>query len=285
MKTRTRNLLELNVAVLLWGGTALFAKLIKLPAFQTTCLRSIPAILGLAGVLCFARQGYALRTGRDYLWSVLSGLALVAHWVTYFKSIQLSTVAIGILSLHVYPVMTALAEPLFFKEKFHPIDLLMTVAVLAGIGIMVPEFTLSSQTTQGILWGILSAGFWTARNLLSRQLVQTYSGLKVMLYQLGVCVLVPLPFVAWGGQAVSPQAWGQLVVLGVIFTALPHTLFTNSLQHLTIRTVSVMATLLPVYGAVLAALVLNELPDARTLVGGAVVIAVVFYETWRTVRR
>ena len=277
--------MELNVAVLLWGGTALFAKLIKLPAFQITCLRSVPAVLCLVGVLCFFRQGYALRTGRDYILSVLSGLALVAHWVTYFKSIQLSTVAIGILSLHVYPVLTALAEPLFFKEPFHPIDLLMTVVVLVGLGIMVPEVSLSSQTTQGILWGILSAVFWTARNLLSRQLVQTYSGLKVMAYQLGVCALVPLPWVVWGGQTVSPQAWGQLALLGVIFTALPHTLFTNSLQHLTIRTVSVMATLLPIYGAVLAAMVLNEIPAARTLIGGAIVIAVVFYETWRTVRR
>jgi drug/metabolite transporter (DMT)-like permease len=285
MKPRTKNLMELNVAVLLWGGTALFAKLIKLPAIQITCLRSIPALLCLLGVLCFFRRGYALHTGRDYAWSVLSGLALVAHWVTYFKSIQLSTVAIGILSLHVYPIITALAEPLFFKEPFHPVDLLMTVAVLAGIGIMVPEFSLSSQTTQGVLWGILSAVFWTARNLLSRQLVRTHSGLKVMAYQLGVCVLIPLPWVVGNGQTVSPQAWGQLALLGVVFTALPHTLFTNSLQNLTTRTVSVMATLLPIYGAVLAALVLNEIPAGRTLLGGTIVIAVVFYETWRTVRR
>ena len=285
MKPGTKNLMQLNAAVLLWGGTALFAKLIKLPAFQITGLRSVPAVLCLVGVLYLSRQGYALRAGRDYAWVLLSGLALVAHWVTYFKSIQLSTVAIGILSLHVYPVMTALVEPLFFKERFHPIDLLMTVAVLAGIGIMVPEFTWSSQTTQGILWGILSAAFWTARNLLSRQLVRSYSGLKVMVYQLGVCVLVPLPWVVWSGQPVSPQAWGQLALLGVVFTALPHTLFTNSLQHLTSRTVSVIATLLPIYGGVLAALVLNEIPAARTLIGGAIVIAVVFYETWRTVKR
>jgi drug/metabolite transporter (DMT)-like permease len=285
MKPRTRNLIELNAAVLLWGGTALFAKLIQLPSIHITCLRSVPAILCLVGLLFFLRQGCALRTGRDYAWAALSGLALVAHWVTYFLSIQLSTVTIGVLSLHVYPVMTALAEPVFFKERFHPIDLVMAVAVLAGIGIIVPEFSLSSQTTQGIFWGILSAVFWTARNLLSRQLVRTYSGLKVMAYQLGVCVLIPLPWVAWSGQPISPQAWGQLALLGVVFTALPHTLFTNSLQHLNTRTVSVMATLLPIYGAALAALVLNEIPAPRTLLGGAIVIAVVFYETWRTVRR
>ncbi len=230
-------------------------------------------------------RGKRIKRGNAGFWSLLSGLALVAHWVTYFKSIQLSTVAIGILSLHVYPVIAALAEPLFFKEPFHPIDVLMTVAVLAGIGIMVPEFSLSSQTTQGILWGIVSAVFWTARNLLSRQLVRTYSGLRVMAYQLGVCVLVPLPWVLWDGQPVSAQAWAQLALLGVIFTALPHTLFTNSLQTLTTRTVSVMATMLPIYGAVLAALVLNEIPAGRTLIGGSIVIAVVFYETWRTVRR
>lgn len=284
MKPKTSSLIELNVAVFLWGGTALFAKLIPLPAFQITGLRSVPALLCLAGVLCYYRQGFRLGQTRDYWLALGSGLALAAHWVTYFMAIQLSTVAMGVLALHVYPVMTALAEPWLFRERLHRVDLLMTVAVLVGVGIMVPEYSLSSQATQGILWGILSAGFWTVRNLLSRRLVQTYSGLQVMFYQLGACVLALLPFVLARGVAVTPAAWSQLVLLGVAFTALPHTLFTGSLQHLSTKTVSVIATLLPLYGAVMAALLLGEIPAASTVLGGGIILVVVAGETWRAVR-
>ena len=40
------------------------------------------------------------------------------HWVTYFYALQWSNVAIGMLSLFTYPVITALLEPLFFNTRF-----------------------------------------------------------------------------------------------------------------------------------------------------------------------
>ena len=40
MDTHRKSLLELNVAVLLWAGTALFAKWIELPAFPAMTFRS-----------------------------------------------------------------------------------------------------------------------------------------------------------------------------------------------------------------------------------------------------
>ena len=95
MDPRQRSLLELNLAVLLWGGTALFAKWIALPPFQITALRSVVAALALFGVLRW--QGTRIRTTswRDYGLLFAGGVAMAAHWVTYFQAIQVSTVAIG----------------------------------------------------------------------------------------------------------------------------------------------------------------------------------------------
>ena len=42
-------------------------------------------------------------------WLMLGGGVLIAiHWVTYFVALQLSSVAIGMLSLFTYPVITAI---------------------------------------------------------------------------------------------------------------------------------------------------------------------------------
>jgi drug/metabolite transporter (DMT)-like permease len=53
------------------------------------------------------------------------GVAMGAHWVTYFQSLQLSTVAIGILPLRTYPVMTAVVEPMLVREPLHGLDMLL----------------------------------------------------------------------------------------------------------------------------------------------------------------
>ena len=74
-------------------------------------------------------------------------------------------------------------------------------------------------------------------------------------------------------------------LLGILFTALPHTLYTNSLAHLKARSVGVIATLLPVYGAVTAAFFLGEIPSTRTLVGGSIILVAVIIETARVLQR
>jgi drug/metabolite transporter (DMT)-like permease len=285
MTARRQSLLELNAAVLLWAGTALFAKWIPLPAFQITALRSVVAAGALLLVLRW--QGGDLAPGgrRDFGLLIAGGLAMAAHWVTYFEAIQVSTVAIGILSLHTYPVMTALAEPLLFKERLRPLDVALALLVLVGVAVLVPDFSLASNITRGVLIGVLSAACFTGRNLLTRGVVTRHSGTKVTFYQLAASAVALLPVALIWGEPLTPRTAGQLALLGLLFTALPHTLYTRSLQHLKARSVGVIATLLPIYGAISAAVLLGEIPSVRTVVGGGIILAAVSLETWRVMWR
>lgn len=285
MDTRRQSLIELNIAVVLWAGTALFAKWIALPAFQTTALRSVVATVAMWAVLRWQGQSLALQTRGDLGLLLAGGVALAAHWVTYFHSMQVSSVAIGILSLHTYPVMTALAEPLLFGEKLEVADVLLALCVLSGVAILVPDWSLANRATQGVLIGVVSAACFTTRNVLTRGVVQRYGGSKVTFYQLAASAGALLPLALVFGEPLNVRAGGQLLLLGVLFTALPHTLYTNSLAHLKARSAGIIATLLPIYGAIAAALLLGEVPVLRTLLGGAVILAAVFVETWRVMRR
>lgn len=285
MDPRRKSLIELNAAVGMWAITALFAKWIPLPAIQITGLRSAVAAATLFAVLRW--QGHSLRlSGRRDVWILAAGgLAMGAHWVTYFQSIQLSTVALGILSLHTYPVMTAVVEPIIFKERVHWLDVVLALLVLLGVAVLVPGFSLDSPITRGVLLGVLSAAFFTLRNVLTRRAVTVYGGARVTFYQLlaAALLLVPLSFVF--GQPLTARAGAQLLLLGALFTAVPHTLYTNSLIHLKARSVGIIATLLPVYGSITAALLLGEIPSRRTLVGGAIILSAVALETARVMNR
>ncbi len=285
MTERQKSLLELNGAVLLWAGTALFAKWIALPAFQVTALRSVVAALAVLAVLRWQGLPLAPHGRRDFWLLMAGGAALATHWVTYFQAIQVSSVAVGILALHTYPVMTAIAEPLLYRDRLRVADVVIALAVLAGVAILVPDFSLASNVTRGVLIGVLSAACFTARNLLTRGVVARFGGGRVTLYQLAASAGLLVPVALLFGERVTARAGGQLLLLGVLFTALPHTLYTRSLRHIKASSVGIIATLLPIYGAIAAALLLGEMPAVRTLVGGAVILGAIAAETWRVMRR
>jgi len=280
---RGRRLLELNAAVLLWGITALFAKTIPLGAGPITFYRSLAAGLAILVVLVLARRRVRLRRA-DWPGVAVSGILLALHWVTYFHAIQVSSVAVGVISLHTYPIVTALLEPPLFGRRVRGQDVLLALIVAAGVAILVPGFRLDQAgTTHGVLWGMLSGVLVTLRNLVSRRYVNTYGGTALTMWQVfaGALVLAPLAFV--GSGSMTPATGGSLVTLGVLFTALPHAMFTRSLECLSVRTASVIATLLPLYAVAFAALLIGEVPSMRTLVGGAVILGAVAYESLRAI--
>lgn len=279
---RVRNLIELNIAVLLFGGTSLFAKLIDLPVPFIIFGRSAVAAVFLLVLCSVARIPVRPKSRRDLL--VLAGLGavLAVHWVTYFQAIRVSTVAVGIISLHTYPVITTLVEPLVDRTRLRAFDAALAVVVVVGIMILVPEFSLASSISRGVLWGVGSAFLFTIRNLVVRRYVQRYSGPTMMLYQTAVSALVLLPFVAAAdGLGDTVADWRRFLLLGTIFTAVAQSLYAASLKHLSAKTVAIVATLLPLYGAILAWLLLGEVPTIRTVIGGLVVIGAVVVETVR----
>lgn len=282
---RRKSLIELNIAVVLWAITALFAKWIALPAMQITGLRSAAAAAALFAVLRWQGSTLRIASWRDAGWLAAGGFALGAHWVTYFQAIQMSTVALGILSLHTYPVMTAIVEPLCFGERVRWLDVLLALVVLLGVAVLLPGFSLESPVTRGILLGIGSAMLFTFRNVLTRRALPIYGGACVTFYQLLAAALVFFPLAIVSGEPLTPRATWQILLLGAVFTAVPHTLYTRSLTHLKAKSVGIISTLLPVYGAMTAALLLGEIPSKRTLFGGGIILAAVAVETARVMRR
>jgi drug/metabolite transporter (DMT)-like permease len=71
------------------------------------------------------------------------------------------------------------------------------------------------------------------------------------------------------------------LLLGTVFTALNQTLYAASLRTLSAKTVSIIATMLPLYASITAIVFLAEIPSVQTIVGGGVVIGAVMIETVR----
>ena len=278
-----RNLLELNLAVFLISTSGVLGRYIDVPAPLTICLR---ALLGAAVLYLFIRYkkiDYALK-GKDR-WTVLfGGLLFGTHWVTYFISLQLSSVAIGMLSLYTYPVITALLEPIIQKTKIHRTHLLLGALILVGIYFLVPEFDLENQDFKAITFGVFSALCYALRNIILKPKVTQYGGSTLMFYQLIVIVVFTSPLFLFldGSKVITYLPF--TVILGLLTTAVGHTLFLYSFRNFSTITASIISSLQPIYGIILGVIFLSETPKFNTLIGGTIILASVLVESLRVYR-
>ncbi|WP_440054238.1 DMT family transporter [Pseudoalteromonas sp. T1lg65] len=285
MQTNHSALLTLHLSVIVFGGTALFSKLIALSALDITVYRTGIAFAVLLFILTLQSKPRLLKRKKDYLTAIMLGSIVGLHWVTYFASMQMAGVAVGIIAFFTYPVMTVFLEPLFTRTRLKIRDLFSAFLVLFGIYLLVPEASLGNQVTLGILTGIGSGALFATRNLLQKKYFSQYSGPQTMLYQTLVACLMLVCFVDTPLTEVPERDLWLLLLAGSVFTALPHALFASSLRYLSATTVGLISCLQPLYGTLLAFILLQEDISFTTLIGGILVVSAACFETWSITRK
>ena len=137
--------LAIHLSVLLFGLSGLFAKLLVISPLVIVWWRCLFAA-GTLGVVVGLSANFALPTAAV----AATGVVLADHWVAFFHSIQVSTVAVGLLSFSVFPVVVALIEPLFEREPFQWSSLRHALLALGGVVLVVPDFHLESAGVRGV---------------------------------------------------------------------------------------------------------------------------------------
>ena len=273
-------LLQIHGAVFFFGLAGLFAKIVAQAALVIVLGRVFFATLFLlVVVLLIRRQRLRLDHGMDYLAMAAQGVILAIHWWTFFKSIQVSTVAVGLITFSTFPVFVTFLEPLLLSDRFRLSGVFLAMVTLCGVALVIPEFELGNRVTQGALWGVASGLTFAVLSVLNRKYVRAYSSLVVAFYQDATATLVLLPFWAAVMPAVSGRDLGLLILLGVVFTGIAHSLFIQGLATVRAQTASVIACLEPVYGIAAAGLLLGEIPSARVLVGGVIILGCTWVAT------
>jgi len=277
-------ILEINLAMLFISTSGIFGRFIQLPPELTIALRGIFAALFLGLFILWRKSSWHIAS-KDRGAILIGGILLGTHWVLYFYALQLSNVAIGMLSIFTYPVITSLLEPLVLKTKFHTIHIFLAILVLFGLYLLAPEFSLESDATLAIILGVISAFCYALRNLIMKTKVQKYEGTILMWYQIMIVsvLLIPVLFMNVNWPSVQEQ-WPYLALLGLLTTTIGHTLFLSSFKHFSVTTASLMSSAQPIYGILLGILFLNEIPGIRTIIGGALILVSVVVESRRATK-
>jgi len=272
MTTKRNAILTVNVAALILGGTIIFPKLIDMSAGSIIFVRCIVAFVTLLGFSLLRRNTLQRVTRRDAFFLCLLGVIMAAHWVVLFHGIQISTVAVAGLAFNTYPVMTALLEPVVLRDRLRFQDIGIALAAFAGVCLIMPGVDFTDTLFRGVVLGLLSALLLAVRNIANRVYMGRYSSTTLMLYQMMASALILVPVSDIDYHQVEANTWMLLILLGSLFTALPHTLFTASLRVLTAKTVGVILSIQPFYAIIFAVLLLGEIPTVRILAGGVVIV-------------
>jgi drug/metabolite transporter (DMT)-like permease len=288
-RARSFRLAEIHGAVVLFGLAGLFGKWLALSPMVIVFGRVAFAGLVLGAVLLLRRRRSKdtprMASSAD-LWMFLGlGVLLAVHWTLFFLSVQVSTVAVGLLSYSSFPVFTAFLEPALSKKRLEPASLFFSGMCLLGVFLIVPRFSWTESVFRGVVLGLGAGLTFAVLSVLNRRLTARHDSIVIAFRQDAFAALVLFPALFIVRPILSAGDLGLLAALGIVCTAGAHTLFIDGMRAITAQSASVIASLEPVYGIILALAFLGEVPAPRTLLGGAVILAAATAVSLRDFRR
>lgn len=283
MKNKHNNpLLQLILATILIAISGPIGKHIDLPTPVIIWWRCALSSIFLFAFCVYKKYPVKLKSKKDLPTIIIGGVLLGIHWITYFYALKLSNVALGMLSLFTFPVITALLEPLFTKNKLNPIHIILGLLVLLGIYILAPEFNFENTFIKGVLCGLVSAVCYALRNLLLKRHIEQYHGISLMFQQTLIVTIILFPVLFFMNTSNIATQYPYILILALLVTAIGHSLLTNSFKYFSVSTASIITSLQPIFGIIMAYFFLNEIPTLNTFYGGSLILITVVIESIRS---
>ena len=272
--------IELHIAVFLFGFTAILGKLITLDAVSLVWWRVLIASVAFGLIVNLPKT---LRTlPRKRIMQFLGiGLLLAAHWVTFFWSIKLANASVTLAALSTQTFFTAFFEPMIVKTPFRRYEAMLGLVVIPAMLLIVSG--IDTSMIDGLLVGILSAFLVSLFATLNKRYITTAKPLQISFFELSgawLGVTLVMPFVISANEAPfipSTEDIMYLLVLGLVCTTVAYLLAVRSLLHLSAFASNLTINLEPVYGILLAWLILHENEQLSTgfYLGSALMICTV----------
>lgn len=269
-----KSLASLHLAVMLFGIAGVLGQFVTAPAVIVAGGRVICSVVLLAIFSVVSKSQVRLKVRKDYAIVVFAGIVLAIHWTTFFQSIQSSSVAIGTITFSTFPLFLTFLEPVIFRERIRIGSILGAAVLMIGVFITIPEFSMENQTTIGIFWGMVSSLSYAVLTLANRYLSGRYVARTICLYEQGTAAIVLLPAFFLVKTSWSVQNIAGIAAIGFFCTAFAHSLYVAAQRKVKAQTAGLVSGMETVYGIVYALLFLGEVPSAREIIGGIIILGV-----------
>lgn len=210
---------------------------------------------------------------RMFCWLVLSGITMSANWIFFFKAYSHASISSVTIVYHVYPFVLLIASAIFFHESIPKKTFVWAAIAFLGVACIVGvtekekgmDFTGFMLTMTAIL-------FYSITLLIAKKLKDIPPGYLSMV-QLAVGVII-LSLQINTDQVLlySHAAWGYLISLGLIHTALLYILLYGAVQKLNTTNYALLSFLYPLTALLFDVAIYDVRPSLIQLLGMCLIL-------------
>ena len=283
----------LAFAILASSTSAILVRWSYAPSSVAAFYRVLFTTLLVAPVaLVWYREEFRRLSKRDFGFATVAGVALAIHFASWFESLNHTSVAASVTLVQSQPIFVAIGAGLFLGERIRKATVIGILVAIVGAAAMsfgdAGEAPISDATLYGnslaVLGAITIAGYVLAGRSI-RQRVSLFPYVTVVYTACSVTLLVLV-----GGQGhefvdYPAREWILFLAMAVGPGVFGHTVVNWALKYLESVVVSVAWLGEPVGSTILALLLLAEVPDGITVIGGLVVLFGIYVTTIDRERR
>ena len=278
MQAKSKNLIYINIASLIMSFSGLFAKWISVESYSIIFGRSVAALPVLLVICILFKVIKPIQSKRHLILIILSGIFLTLHWTLFYKSVQISSVSVGVIAIFSYPLITSILEPLLSQSLFKIRMVLESVILLASLYILSGHTINGESVYIGLMLGIIAAFSFALRNIIIKEIVDEYSPIWLMMIQIGISIILLAPFGIAPLMDAGAKNIGLIIIVGIMVISLSHTLFIQSMKTLSATAIGVISSLQLIYAIVASWLFLNETISINIALGAFLISSVAIYE-------
>jgi drug/metabolite transporter (DMT)-like permease len=246
-----------------------------LTSYEIVFLRALIGSLLLIAIFLITGGRFHIKEHkRDFIFIVLSGIAMGTSWMFLYEAYQQIGVGISTLLYYCGPVIVMLLSPIIFKERLTAPKVAGFMIVLVGIFLVNGNAAANGRNTWGLFCGAMSAVMYFFMVTLNKQ-SKAITGMANAVIQLTVSFLAVAVFVGFKQHFIIhvPAAdWPWILLLGLVNTGVGCYLYFSPLSKLPVQTVAVCGYLEPLSAVVFAALLLGEEMTAAKITGAVCII-------------
>ncbi|WP_149275360.1 DMT family transporter [Pareuzebyella sediminis] len=279
MGAKLKNYLHLHVIIFIWGFTAVLGKLITVDALPLVWYRMLFATLLI--VLFVGLKGYSMKvSGKMMLNLIAAGIVIALHWVTFFGAIKAANVSVALATMSTGALFTAIIEPFWYRRKMIGYEILFGSVVVVGLYMM---FRVDTKYVEGIMLALTSAFLSALFSLINGKLILKERPSIISFYELLSGVVFLSIYLAFRGNwqmSYFQLSWNDFLyifILASVCTAYAFIASVHILKYISPYTVMLTINLEPVYGILLAFLLLGDSERMGPIfyVGGIIILTTV----------
>ena len=271
------NYFHLHFIVFIWGFTAVLGDLITIEAVPLVWHRMLLGSLFVLIYIIYNKEMLKVSL-RSLIKFAFIGLIIALHWLAFFSAVKVSNVSITLAMMSTGAFFASFLEPVFFKRKIISYEVIFGLIVIIGLYII---FKVESEYLSGILLALLASFLGALFSIFNGMMVKSHNASVISFYELLFGLLFITIYILFTDGfddtffKLSVSDWTYLIILASICTAYAFIASVHVMKWISPYTVMLTTNMEPIYGILLALLILGDKEYmSPTFYLGAVIILI-----------